>query len=132
MLKKLSEEHGNEIAERFRDTIFDLDASRHLSVEEQQARFAAGRYLTGTDEIAAIALILEVVNNWRGVELHNLRYDLTGESEEVLARINDLAQAKGWGVTFVKSALFLCDFHTPAEAMEWGSFNGEDNEKSFG
>ena len=129
--KKLSEEYGNEIAERFRDMILDLDASRQLSVEEQQARFATGRYLTGADEIAAISLILEVVNNWQGVTLHNLRYDLTGESEEMLARINERAQAKGWGVTFVKSALFLGDFHTPTDAMDWGSFNADEEYENW-
>ena len=129
--KKLSEEYGNEIAERFRDTIFDLDASRQLSAEEQQARFATGRYLTGADEIVAISLILEVVNNWQGVTLHNLRYDLTGESEEMLARINERAQAKGWGVTFVKSALFLGDFHTPTDAMDWGSFNADEEYENW-
>ncbi|MCR5500451.1 MAG: hypothetical protein K6F31_08660, partial [Acetatifactor sp.] len=129
--KKLSEEYDNEIGEKFRDTVFDLDAYRQLSAEEKQARLETGRYLTGTDEIAAIALILETVNNWQGVELHNLRYDLTGESEVMLSRINEQARAKGWGVTFVKSALFLCDFHTPTDATEWGALNDDEEYENW-
>ncbi|MCR4673012.1 MAG: hypothetical protein K5637_07230 [Lachnospiraceae bacterium] len=74
----------------------------------------------------AIQVILEEFEQWKGCELHSLRYASDEcNNEENIAWMNQLSEGKELGITFTQCIEFISDFHTPAEPDADSSFNSD-------
>ena len=82
---------------------------------------------TKADMDAAIQLIRQEFDTWKGCELHSIRY-LSDDScnDKNLSWMNELAAARGQDATFTQCIFFESSFHSPKKGEDAGAWNPDE------
>ena len=93
---------------------FSLAACGTRSVPKIEIDYGASSIYSKRDMDSAIKLIKEEFSEWEGCELHSISYSSDEEcSEENIAWLNDLANARLHYSAFTQCIMFKSDFHSP-------------------
>lgn len=94
--------------------------------------YGASEIYSRADMDSAIEIIQKQFSNWRGCELHNIRYGGDeANSAENIRWMNELAPAHGCEPNFTQCIEFLSDFYVSPEAANYTTFETNSEYKNW-